>query len=75
MEVDDINHSNLAHIGGIILDMSKRIMNEVINLCTDLYITLFIQTLIVYILIFPTEKSILMLYGSLQQKIWKRINR
>lgn len=32
---NDIEHSNLAHIGGLILSMARRIMNEVIGLAND----------------------------------------
>jgi hypothetical protein len=38
---NDAEHSNMCHIGGIILSMARRIMNEVLNLCTDLDINVF----------------------------------
>jgi hypothetical protein len=38
---NDTEHSNMCHIGGIILSMARRIMNEVLNLATDLGIHVF----------------------------------
>lgn len=32
---DDFNHSNMSHVGGMILSMSRRIMNEVIDVCNN----------------------------------------
>jgi hypothetical protein len=33
---DDFNHSNMSHVGGMILSMSRRIMNEVLDVCNDI---------------------------------------
>ena len=38
---NDVDHSNMCHIGGLILSMARRIMNEVMNLATDLGIHIF----------------------------------
>jgi len=38
VEKDDVDHANMAHIGGMILSMARRIMNEVMDLANELCI-------------------------------------
>ena len=38
-----MDHSNMAHIGGMILSMARRIMNEVLDLANDLNIPVLYQ--------------------------------
>jgi hypothetical protein len=41
--MDELGHSNMAHIGGMILSMARRIMNEVMAIANDLNVHILYQ--------------------------------